>query len=188
MKKLLIALLVCVAGVLIYKAGKSLYMDYQIKKFEEEYSINSMKLEMLISSQAEKHIKLNDLIFACELRKGLWETNVSVDNIQKISIDHNPRYKAFMQSLKKEILNDRGLNDFVNGDVLGFNDSVVGHICTLKNPETQSNKSLYNNLLSKKYKTNEDSIEGIDTNKISQEDLNEYLAAKEVEKKIRMNF
>ena len=93
-------LVIGVICFITYKIGTNFYKKYQFQKWEEEYQANSYKIDEIISSNAEKNLKLNDLIVVCELRKALWNSKTSINVIQMSAELVDDKYKKFSEVVK----------------------------------------------------------------------------------------
>lgn len=188
MKKILLGVLILAIAFVLYKVGSRLYFNYQMDQFEEQSRIDDFKINQLVSTKASEKIKTTDLVYLCELRKELWDTDVSVDDIQKSAELNNKNYKNFITDIKTEIKKDNELSRIIKDSTFGFNTEIVGQLCTLKDPDSGYSRSIYNKLLYKKYKLNEDSISYLNENSITQQDLNEYLKAMQKAKEFRLKY
>ncbi|MHA3098418.1 hypothetical protein [Acinetobacter brisouii] len=188
MKKTIIILSILVSLFVFYKIGDSYYSKYKRDQIVKEYERNDIKLRYLIFDNAAKKLKTNDLIFPCELRRGLWGTDVDVRVIQKKSEENNPKYKSFTDQLKKDISLDKDLEKFVSDEVFGVDTDIMGDLCTLIDPQSQTKISYYDKLLEKKYQILNGSLESVDISRITPDDLQEYKKAKVVENQFRMKY
>lgn len=172
---------------LIIFFGKRYYDNYQIEKFEKSYELKSYKLDKLIKDQVKNNIKANDLIFVCELRKGLWNTNVSVDEIVKESELNSSKFKNYLSNIKSAINNDKEIKEFVEDDING---AIIGSLCTKINPDNDFDRSIYGDLLNKKYNLSGSyrTIGDVDINNLTEDDLKQYQNAKIIEDRFRKNF
>lgn len=188
MKKILLGVLVLVIAFVLYKVGSRLYFNYQMDQFEEQSNLDDFKMNQFVLDKANQKIKTTDLVYLCELRKELWDTSVPVDDIQKVAELNNQNYKNFTADIKRDIQKYSELSEIITNSSSGFNSEIVAHLCTLKYPDSGNSRSVYNMLLSKKYKLNEDSIGSLDQDLITQEDLNEYLKAMQKAKEFRLKY
>lgn len=180
---------VLLLSFVIYKVGTSLYFKYRMQKWEDEYQANSYKVDTIIVANAEKRLKLNDLIVVCELRKSLWNSKVSITEIQKTAELSNRKYKLFSDAVKKDLLENTD-KSYLKTDE-DIDTDVIGKLCTQHYPDSpNAQNNVYSDLLSQKYKLtgSQDSISYVDISLITNEDLSQYKSALEIEKKIRLNF
>lgn len=187
MKKIIVIVSLIIFSLIIFFLGKRYYDNYQIEKFEKSYELKSYKLDKLIKDQAKNNIKTNDLIFVCELRKGLWDTDVSVDEIVKESELNSSKFRNYLSNIKSAINNDKEIKEFVEDD---FNGAIIGSLCTRINPDNGFDRSIYGDLLNKKYNLSGSykSLGDIDINLVTEDDLKEYQNAKIIEDRFRKNF
>ena len=191
-KKMLWGSTILVIGVICfitYKFGTNFYKKYQFQKWEEEYQANSYKIDEIISSNAEKNLKLNDLIVVCELRKALWNSKTSINVIQMSAELVDDKYKKFSEVVKADLVANTNKDYFENSE--DINTALIGKLCTQHYPDSPNIKNnVYSDLLSQKYKLNgdQDSIGYVDMSLITNEDLKKYERALQVEKNIRLKY
>lgn len=189
MKKLVIAALAVFFCFGAFMLGKNVYLNYKSKKYRENYDLQSYRFNKMISDISTKNnIKLNDLIFVCELRKGLWNTGTNINVIQNSSLANSQNYKNLVVAIKEGIEKDPELLGYTGKKTEDMNTHIIGNFCTLVDPETQSSRSMYSDLLRKKYQITQNSIGYVDMSAITKEDMYEYEKAKSVENKIRMMY
>lgn len=187
MKKILIVVaVILISGLLVY-LGNQYYKTYQTNKYIKEYELNSFRFDQLVDKESKKYIKTNDLIFLCELRKGLWNTDVSVDSIAKEAEGNSARYKNFVKKISLEIGKDKEMKEFIGNDI---NTQLIGTLCTRIDPDSQNDRSIYGDLLNKKYSLTGSfvTIGSLEMNEINEEDLTEYQKAKAAEERFRKKF
>lgn len=175
---------------ILFLLGKVIYFKFQINSINKENASNSLKFERLIFNKAEKSLKTNDLIFVCELTKSLMRDGVSVQDIYESSIKNSKKFKDFVEDIKKEITKDESLKKFMANGSSKENAIIINYLCTLKDWETQTSKSVYNKFLTKKYQldTDFDSISFVDMRHISEADYKEFLKFKAAEREFRNKF
>ena len=182
-------LVIGVICFITYKIGTNFYKKYQFQKWEEEYQANSYKIDEIISRNAEKSLKLNDLIVVCELRKALWNSKTSINVIQMSAELVDDKYKKFSEVVKADLVANTNKDYFENSE--DINTALIGKLCTQHYPDSPNIKNnVYSDLLSQKYKLNgdQDSIGYVDMSLITNEDLKKYERALQVEKNIRLKY
>lgn len=188
-RKIFIGLVALIACFFVYKLGMRLYHNYTFSKIRENVEKRGDRVDNIILDSGGKDLKTNDLIYVCELRKALWNTNVDIETIQILAEHNNQKYKQFSKKMYTAVNNDKYVIEHSFNNKVDYKKSdVIGTLCTLVFPETQTNRSLYGKLLSQKYQVESGTIGDVDSSKITPEDLNEYDKAKIIEEKLRLRF
>lgn len=193
-KKMLWGSTILVIGVICfitYKIGINFYKKYQFQKLYEEYEANIYKIDEIISRNAEKSLKLNNLIVVCELRKALQNSKTSINVIQMSAELVDDKYKKFSEVVKADLVANTDKDYLKNSE--DINRALIRKLCTQTvGIEIIRQDNVYSDLLLQKYELDvnryQNSIGYVNKSLITNEDLKKYERALQIEKNIRLNY
>ena len=153
------------------------------KQPENKTETDREKMDNIINSKAQKILKTNDLIFACELRRSM-SGDVSDDVVQEEAINNNEVYRKFSLDIKNTTPDNR---DTPNAIRLN-NTTLLDSLCSYH--VGNHNLSVYSGYLLKKYDTEQlySSVEQVGLERLTVDDRLQWAKAKQEEKKLRLSF